>query len=280
MVDVDPSNAEQLTAWDGGGGAFWAAHADRFDAGVARYQRHLFDAAAIGPGDRVLDIGCGSGATTREAARRAVHGRALGVDLSRQMLALARARAAEESLANVTFEQADAQRNPFPVAAADVVISRNGVMFFGDPVAAFTNIAGALRPGGRVALLVWQAFADNEWIREFFGALAAGRDLPAPPADAPGPFSMGDPGRVRGLLGAAGFTGVGLADVREPVWFGADAGDAHRFVTEHFGWLLDDLDPAGRDAASAALRATMRAHETADGVLFGSAAWIVTARRA
>ncbi|MDQ4053653.1 MAG: class I SAM-dependent methyltransferase [Actinomycetota bacterium] len=277
-VPVDSSNADQLRAWDGDEGEYWAAHADYFDRAVAGYHRRLLAAAAIGERDHVLDIGCGTGQTTRDAARAASAGSALGVDLSSQMLAHARERAREEGVANATFAQADAQIHPFEAGAFDVTISRTAAMFFGDHVAAFRNLGRALRPGGRLVLVTWQPLPANEWIREISGALAAGRDLPPPPPDA-GPFSLSDPDRVAGLLASAGFADVELDGVTSGMWFGHDADDAHRFVLGLMGWMLEGLDDAGRARAAEALHATMTAHETPDGVLFGSAGWVTQATR-
>jgi hypothetical protein len=150
-------------------------------------------------------------------------------------------------------------------------------MFFGDPVAAFTNIRRSLRSGGRMVMIAWQSPAENEWIREIAGALAVGRPLPTPPPDAPGPFSLSDPARVRALLGAAGFVDVDLTGVSAPEWFGADAGDAHAFVLGLMDWLVRDLDDTARTQAADALRSTMDAHAGPGGVVFGSAAWVITA---
>lgn len=275
---VHSPNAEQLKAWDGDEGAYWTAHADHFDRSVTHYHRQLLSAAAIGPSERVLDIGCGTGQTTRDAARAAETGSALGVDLSSGMLAHARRRAADEGLANAVFEQADAQVHPFEPASFDLAISRTGAVFFGDPVAAFTNIGRALRPAGRLVLVTWQPLLHNEWIREFSGALAAGRDRPAPPPGAPGPFALSDPDRVRTLLTEAGFTDIELEGTSGGMWFGTDADDAHQFVLGLLGWMLDGLDDAGRARALTALRATTIAHDTADGVIFESAAWTIRAK--
>jgi SAM-dependent methyltransferase len=275
------TNAEQWRAWDGDEGAYWAAPASRFVAGVAPHHDRLMAAAAISAGERVLDIGCGTGQTTRDAARAASPGgTALGVDLSSGMLDVARARAADDGLDNVAFAQVDAQVHPFDPASFDVAISRTGAMFFGEPVVAFTNIARALRPGGRMALVAWQSFADNEWIREITGALTGGRPLSPPPPDAPGPFSLADPARVHALLDAAGFVDVDLTGVSAPEWFGVDADDAHAFVLGLTGWMLRDADDDTRGRAVDALRSTMRAHEGPDGVTFASAAWVITAKRA
>jgi SAM-dependent methyltransferase len=278
-VPVDSSNVEQLGAWDGDEGAYWAEHADYFDRSVAVYHERLLEVGAISEGDRVVDVGCGTGQTTRDAARAASAGAALGIDLSSRMLDYARRRAAEEGLNNVTFAQADAQIYPFDPDAYDVAISRTAAMFFGDHVAAFRNIRSALRPGGRLVLVTWQPLAFNEWIREIFGALAAGRDLPAPSPGAPGPFALSDPDRVRSVLTTAGFTGVELDGTTAGMWFGSDADDAHRFVLGMMGWMLEGVDDAGRARAIDALHATMAAHATPDGVLFESAAWTIQATR-
>jgi SAM-dependent methyltransferase len=278
-VTVDPSNVEQLRAWDGGEGSYWAANADDYDHALAEHHRVLMAAAAIADADRVLDIGCGTGQTTREAARAATVGSALGVDLSSAMLGEARRRAAAEGLTNVRFEQADAQIHPFEVEAFDVAISRSGAMFFGDLVAAFTNIGRALRSGGRMVLLTWQPLSGNEWIRELSGALAAGRNVPPPPPDAPGPFSLSDPDRVRGVLTRAGFSDIELTEMNAGMWFGTDVDAASRFVLGQLGWMLEGLDDAGRTQAVDALRASAAAHETDAGVIYESGAWIIHATR-
>lgn len=276
-VDVDPGNTGQLGAWDGAQGAFWAAEADRFDRVVARYDAPFLAAAALRADDRVLDVGCGTGRTTRDAARRA--GSALGVDLSAAMLEVARRRAADEGLANVRFEQADAQVADFPPAGSDVAISRTGAMFFADPVAALANVGRALVPGGRLVLLVWQAPEANEWITEITAALAVGRPLPVPPPGAPGPFSMAEPARIREVLTGAGHRQVEVEGLAEPEWWGADPDDALTFALGLVGGMLDGLDPADRDRAVADLRRRLEDHAGPDGVELGSAAWLVTARR-
>jgi hypothetical protein len=128
-------------------------------------------------------------------------------------------------------------------------------------------------------LLNWQGLDGNEWIREFSTAMAVGRDLPPIPPDAPGPFSLADPERVRALLDAAGFTHIHLDPRREAMWFGEDADGARRFVLGLLGWMLEGLDGEGRQRAAENLTATLTAHDTGHGVLYESAAWIVQATR-
>ncbi|HWN33665.1 MAG TPA: class I SAM-dependent methyltransferase [Pseudonocardia sp.] len=276
---VDPSNVDQSRAWDGETGDYWTENAARYDAGVAAYRQPFLDTAAIEATARVLDVGCGSGQITRDAARLASAGHALGVDLSSRMIELARRLAERDGLSNAEFQQADVQSHPFAADSFDLAISRTGVMFFGDPVAAFGNIGRALAPGGRLVVMVWQTFERSEWISSFFGALAAGRDVSPPPAQGPGPFSLGDPDHLRGVLGDAGFGDVRLVDRREPMYFGADADDGCRFIAGQFDGALRGFDADARARAVDALHASMAAHQTERGVFYDSAAWFVEARR-
>ncbi|WP_275465619.1 class I SAM-dependent methyltransferase [Streptomyces noursei] len=277
----DIPNAAQARAWNGYEGTHWADHQDRWDAVNGGFNAPLLDAAAIAPADRVLDVGCGAGATTRLAARRAADGHARGVDLSAPMLAGARAAAAREGLTNTTFEQGDAQVHAFPADGFDVAISRYGVMFFADPVAAFANIGRALRPGGRLAFVCGSPADRSEW----FQALAALR--PHVPLDgfgapgAPGVFSLADPDRVREVLSAAGFAGTTVTPVTAPGTWGRDAGDAAAFLLgsgpgRH---LLERAAPQSRDRARAALTEALRPYEDGGAVRLRGAGWLVTAVR-
>jgi SAM-dependent methyltransferase len=275
-------NVEQAEAWDGPEGEHWAAHHAQFDTTIGPHHVGLMAAAAIAPGERVLDIGCGNGLSSRDAARAVgPGGRVLGVDLSGPMLARAEQLAKEEGIGNVRFEQGDAQVHRFEPGAYDLAISRFGVMFFLDPVAAFTNIASALRPGGRLAFLVWQSIAANEWVSAMREALAVGRNLPVPPPGAPSPFSLADTDFARRTFTDAGFTDIAFTESAHPFHVGSDSDDAYGFVSglRVIQMLVEDLDDATKARALDNLRATMTAHQTADGVNFDSAAWIVTARK-
>lgn len=255
-----------------------------YDAELRLHNEHFRAAARVGPRDRVLDIGCGTGLTTREAARAAVAGSALGVDLSVPMLERARRLSVDQGPPNVTYQQADAQIHRFPQAGFDLCISRFGTMFFADPLAAFTNIGRALRPGARLVLLVWQDRDRNEWataIRQSLTAATAATATPTPPASGPNAFSLADPGSTEGILTSAGFTDVTFTDVHEPVYYGPDSATALDSVLRllKFQDLLAGLDAATADRARARLRTTLAAHDTGGGVYFDSRAWIVTARR-
>ena len=253
---------------------------DHYDAELHRHNERLRAATGIVPTDHVLDIGCGTGQTTRDAARAACSGSALGVDVSDAMLERARRRTTEENLSNVAYELGDAQTHRFASAHFDVVISRFGTMFFADPVAAFANIARALRPGARLVMMVWQSADRNEWASAIHRSLAGGA-APAYTPREPGAFSLGDPSRVESILGAAGFTGVGFAEIHEPVYYGPDTASAYELVGDFKTAkdLLASQEAAAAGRARASLRETLAAHCTSDGVFFDSRAWIVSARR-
>jgi SAM-dependent methyltransferase len=277
------ANAEQAEAWDGDEGAHWVRHQHRYEAMTQGFTEPLLAAAAIAETDRVLDVGCGCGQTTRLAAGRATRGLAVGIDLSGPMLQRARDDAADEAVTNVSFEQGDAQVHPFPAAAFDVAISRFGVMFFDDPVAAFANIRAALAPGGRLAFLCWQDIPHNEWIAVSAGAVLAHVPLPdnlgAP--DAPGPFSLSDPDRIADLLTSTGFDDFTTTSVEAPLRLGDDADDAIAFLggSGMARGLLDPVDPATAARALDAVRDALRPYQRPDGLALGGAAWLVTARR-
>jgi ubiquinone/menaquinone biosynthesis C-methylase UbiE len=285
-------NAEQIALWNGPGGERRARQPRLVDSQVRLHHERLLAAAAVRPAEQVLDVGCGTGQTTRDAARAATvrgeggpgdgegGGRALGVDLSAQMLAVAARLSAEEGLRNVAFEQADAQVHDFPPNHFDVAISRFGVMFFDDPVAAFTNIGRALRRDARLVLLVWQAREHNEWALVFRRALSGRAQMPGLPATGHA-FTMADPAVVRQILGSAGFADIGLAGVHQPVFYGDDLDTALDLVRSLPTSMeqLAELDEAGQAEALDRLRTALADHQNSQGVWFDARSWVVTARR-
>jgi SAM-dependent methyltransferase len=235
-------------------------------------------ASDVQPREQVLDVGCGSGLSTREAARTARAGGALGVDISASAIERARKLAQAQGVRNVTFECGDAQVHPFPPERFDLAMSSFGTMFFDDPVAAFGNVARALRPGGRLVMMVWQAPERNEW------EVAIRRSLAAPEESAPAglaAFALADPPAATRILEAAGFADVAFTDVHEPIYYGPDAATA-------LGWVrgfastraaLSRLDPAAAARALRRLREMLAARMSGNGIWFDSRAWLVTARR-
>ena len=285
MLEPTGQNAEQIRYWNEEAGPVWLAHRELLDAQIRPFGELAMDRAALRQGDRVIDVGCGFGETSLELARRVgVGGKVLGIDISTAMLEEARKGAAAAHLANAHFENVDAQTHPFQPAAFDLVYSRFGVMFFADPTAAFSNLRVALRPGGRVAFVCWQALQENQWAQVPLAVVL--RHVPAPPApppDAPGPFAFADGERVRQILRAAGFTEITIEDVHAPMGVGGGINltSAVEFLmnTGSTGRLL-------REAANERIRSRVRDELPAallpftkgNAVHLGAAVWIVTAR--
>jgi SAM-dependent methyltransferase len=252
---------------------------DFYDAELRAHHEHLRAAYGISPGDEVLDIGCGTGLTTREAARAAAPGRVVGVDVAERMLERARQVTAAERLDNVRYELGDAQVHRFDPAGFDVAISRFGTMFFSDPAAAFANIAAALRPEARLVLLVWQRLEQNEWARAIDAALGDAAQPPPPGAD---PFSLGDAEATARILVGAGFDDTRFEDVHEPVLYGDELDAALAFVRgfQNTSAALASLSDAEAARTVERLRETLAAHYIEErGVVLDSRSWLITARR-
>jgi SAM-dependent methyltransferase len=277
------ANTEQAEHWNTGPGvAHWVTNQARYDRMHAPFTALILDAASLRPGENVLDVGCGCGSTTLAAARLVAPGRAAGLDLSGPMLARARADAAAAGLANTVFRQGDAQVEPLEPASFDAVISRFGVMFFADPVAAFANLRSATRSGGRLVFVCWQPQAVNQWLLVPGAALAEHLPPPAPaPAGGPGMFAFADPDRLRPILAAAGWRDVGITSEHASILVGGGGSvdDTVEFLrTATIGrTMLAGADPATADRALASVRAALTPYADAEGVHLDAAVWLVRA---
>ena len=252
---------------------------DFYDAELSAHHEHFRGSYGINPGDHVVDIGCGTGLTTREAARAALPGRVVGVDVSERLLERARRLSVVERLDNVRYELGDAQVHRFDHASFDVAISRFGTMFFSDPLAAFANIAATLRSQARLVLLVWQQREHNEWARLIDAVLGEAARPPQPGADA---FSLGDAEATERILAGAGFDGIRFQDVHEPVLYGHDL-DAALAVVRGFQETSAALASLSADEAIRTverLREMLAAHYSDErGVALDSRSWLITATR-
>lgn len=279
-MDAELTNTGQARAWDGLAGAHWVDNTERYDRMLAPYLAAVVEAAQLSATDRVLDVGCGTGALTRTTARLAADGEATGVDLSGRMVDAAQEITDAEGPINAGYLEADAQTHEFPADAYDVLVSRFGVMFFSDPVAAFANLRRATRDGGRVAFACWQGLLDNEWMLVPGAAAAEHVGMPDPGAPGePGPFSLAEPDRVREVLGGGGFADVELTEVGGPMWMGQDLDDTTSYLANHemARQLFDGKDPDAVQRALTAVREALVPHAGPDGVVLSGKAWLVTA---
>lgn len=248
------------------------------------FGRLAMDGLGLEPGQRVLDVGCGTGPTTMELARRvAPGGTARGVDIAPSMLVAARTRAERERVDNIDFVLGDAGHDDLGAGSFDAVFSQFGVMFFADPEAAFANLRSALREGGRVGFACWQDLFANEWMLVPGSAVVAvtGALPPMPGPGEPGPFSLADSARVDELLQRAGFRAIEIVPHVEQVVVGADrvgeAVEAACRVGAVREALAQNDDPAFEDQLRSAVHAALW-DRVQDGELrLGSAALVVSA---
>ena len=260
------------------------ASADERDRILEPVADALFAVAGLTAGLRVLDIGCGCGVTTlRAAGLVGVAGSATGIDLSRPMLDLARQRADLAGAANAGFVQGDGQTQTFDPASVDVIIGRFGTMFFSDPVAAFTNIGTALRPGGRLVLATWQPLAANEWLIVPGAALLNHTAMPAAASDdGPGMLAQSDPEIVTSILRAAGFADILLEATPVTFTLGQTIDEAVEYLAGSGPgrvFLESISEGPARDAALADVSAALVDHHGESGVQFGGGIWLITAGR-
>lgn len=285
MSDDEP-NRDQAREWNERGGPRWVAMERDLDAQLAPFGATVIDALEPAPGERVLDVGCGAGAMSLAIAERVRPGEVVGVDISGPMIARARERA--QAVENLRFEEADAQTFAFASGAPfDAIASRFGVMFFADPIEAFTNLRAALRPGGRLAFVCWRALRENP---AFTLPLEAALSLvPEPPRSpergAPGPFAFADGDRVRSILEQAGYADIEVvAHDSDVIVAGRPELDGAVDLAMQIGPLSRALPRTMTEALRAQIRARVRdalaPHHRPTGVTLPAATWIVTARRA
>ena len=282
-IEISP-NSDEIAFWNGRSGEKWVQYQENQDRMLRPHGDRAMAAAGIGPGERVLDIGCGCGDTTLQIARiTGEGGAATGLDVSDVMLAHARARATAEPGLRVEFELADAEVHTFSRGSANVIFSRFGVMFFQDPVAAFANMRSALDAAGRLAFVCWQELPRNPWVHIPFTVAARHIDMPAPGApDAPGPFAFADPGRVEGILRDTGFGGIEIEPYAPDLTVGRSLDEAVKYLMQMtpVAGAVAEAGPEMRGRIADDLGRALEPLTGTDGVKAGSASWIVTARAA
>jgi len=278
------SNAAQTEFWNSAATRAWADQYERMDGAVAALTKELLDLAAPQSNERVLDIGCGAGTTVLELASRVgVGGHVLGADVSEPSVARAQQRIAAAGLRHAEAIVADVSAHPFTPNSFDLAFSRFGVMFFGDPQAAFTNVRRAMKPGGRLTLAVFRAAAEKLWPNAPVDAVRhLLPPIPTPGLEEPGPFSWADPARVHRILEGAGFRDVTLTPLDPIIQLAGPAGAAEAadfvIVLGPLARVLPGLSAAQREKVRENLEVYFKGHTTSQGVVLPAANWVVRAR--
>lgn len=272
---------EQAALWNGHSGQVWTEAQELMDGMLKPFEDHLLAAVSAAPPRRLLDIGAGTGSTTLAAARRfGPQCESLGLDISGPMLALARSRAEREG-SRATFIQGDAQRYPFEAAAFDCLISRFGVMFFDDPVAAFTNLHRAASPGAELRFVAWRSCAENPFMTTAERAAAPLLpDMPARNPNLPGQFAFADEQRVRRILQESGWAAIEIQPLDATCTLSEQS--LLRYVTRlgPLGAKLREVDDRARAKVVDTVRGAFEPYVYGAEVRFNAACWSVSARAA
>lgn len=283
MPTASENHEAQRVYWDGAGGDKWIRRVADVDVNVAPAQGAAIEIAEIGKGARVLDIGCGCGGSTLAIAERVgASGRVLGVDISQAMIA--EAKRVSRGLRQTEFRVADASRDDFSEARFDRLFSRFGVMFFGDPAAAFAHLRAALKPDGRLTFVCWRPLPENPWMLTPLTAVCKHAPRPQRPGpEDPGPFAFGDPERVTRILTQAGFPAPEFTkfdfDMDLALGRGLEAAVETAANVGAAGAALTDQPPDIRAAAIEELRKELAPYERDGRVPLAAAVWIVNAAR-
>ena len=276
-------NENQSEAWNGGESVHYVAHADRYDRQLAPFTEALLEQVRLTPHRSVLDVGCGCGALTLAAAR--IADSVVGVDISVPLTEVASERACQAHIDNVEFVVADAQTHAFAPDTFDLVISQFGVMFFDDPVRAFSNLRRSLAPGGRLAFVSWQGLPANKWLTVIASEVANHVEVPqfGGLARGPGMFALMGQDETTSLLESAGFTEVALECLAPTILIGGGGtvDEAMEFLLG-MGMAQGLVGLAGTDAHAEVVQAVRSSlterYEPGVGVQFETGAWMATAR--
>jgi len=278
---IHADNSAQAEYWNANAGQKWTEHQEHQDQVLRPVSDRLIAVANPKAGDRVIDVGCGCGATTIQFAERVgPSGAVLGLDVSAPMLARARERAPQDL--PITLALADATVHDVTSHAADLVVSRFGVMFFADPAKSFANLRKGLKPGGRLVFACWREAKQNPWlILPLREAAKHAPPLPETNPEDPGPFAFASEARVRRILSDAGFADIVLEpqDLELDIAAGRGLDTAVRaaMTIGPTSRILDGQSGAVRAAATADIRKALAAHARGDAVPLGAAIWIVRA---
>ena len=281
---MEDKNIKQKQFWSGAGGDVWVDKQREMDIMLNPLGERVIQGLDLKEETKILDIGCGCGATTLEIAKIVNQGEVIGVDISEPMLERATQTASDMALTNISYQVKDVQVDEMPNKYFDIAFSRFGVMFFEDPFKAFNNINHSLKDNGQLSFVCWQHASLNPWQSLSIQVIKEFLDLPAPPPKSPGPFAFEDKSYIEEILNASGFRDIEIKDNQEDIvmFSGKSIREAcedyltiNPVVTE----MLKNSPSELREEILEALIGKFSNYHKDDGLLFPSATWIVTAKK-
>ena len=281
---MEDKNIKQKQFWSGAGGDVWVDKQREMDIMLNPLGERVIQGLDLKEETKILDIGCGCGATTLEIAKIVNQGEVIGVDISEPMLERATQTASDMALTNISYQVKDVQVDEMPNKYFDIAFSRFGVMFFEDPFEAFKNINHSLKDNGQLSFVCWQHASLNPWQSLSIQVIKEFLDLPAPPPKSPGPFAFEDKSYIEEILNASGFRDIEIKDNQEDIvmFSGKSIREAcedyltiNPVVTE----MLKNSPSELREEILEALIGKFSDYHKDDGLLFPSATWIVSARK-
>ncbi|MCR6477246.1 class I SAM-dependent methyltransferase [Variovorax sp. ZS18.2.2] len=279
MNAIQANPTEQSALWNGRAGRAWIDGQATLDLMFSSFEDLLVDAVRATSARRVLDVGCGTGSTTLAAARAAgAQGNCLGVDISEPMVAVARERAEREG-STARFIGADVQTHAFEPASFDLVISRFGVMFFDDPVAAFANLRRASSANARLQVIAWRSAAENPYMTTAERAAAPLLpNMPVRQPGAPGQFAFADQHRVASILQESGWGEIDIQPIDVSCTYPEKNLVGYFTRLGAVGQVLEDMDEATRRQVIGTVRAAFDPFVHGDEVRFTAACWMIGAK--
>jgi ubiquinone/menaquinone biosynthesis C-methylase UbiE len=281
---MEDKNIKQKQFWSGAGGDVWVDKQREMDIMLNPLGERVIQGLDLKEETKILDIGCGCGATTLEIAKIVNQGEVIGVDISEPMLERATQTASDMALTNISYQVKDVQVDEMPNKYFDIAFSRFGVMFFEDPFEAFNNINHSLKDDGQLSFVCWQHASLNPWQSLSIQVIKEFLDLPAPPPKSPGPFAFEDKSYIEEILNASGFRDIEIKDNQEDIvmFSGKSIREAcedyltiNPVVTE----MLKNSPSELREEILEALIGKFSNYHKDDGLLFPSATWVVSARK-
>ena len=281
---MEDKNIKQKQFWSGAGGDVWVDKQREMDIMLNPLGERAIQGLDLSGEKKILDIGCGCGATTLEIAKAVTQGEVIGVDISEPMLERATKTASDMMLNNTSFQVKDVQVDEMPRSYFDIAFSRFGVMFFEDPFEAFKNINHSLKDNGQLSFVCWQHASLNPWQSLSIQVIKEFLDLPAPAPKSPGPFAFEDKSYINEILTESGFRDIEIKDNQEDIvmFSGKSIREAcedyltiNPVVTE----MLKNSPTELREEILEALIGKFSDFHNNEGLLFPSATWIVTAKK-